>query len=90
MKDAGLVPSAAVPDAQPLDWLIHGDVETLIEAAYRFAAAPPEVACVLTGTADPAHLEANVEAVGSRTVACRRRQAAARRAFGAHDEYFGD
>ena len=89
MKDAGLVPPASVSDAQPLDWLIHGDVETLIEAAYRFAAAPREVACVLTGTADPAHLESNVEAVrrGPLPAADVKRL---RAAFGGHDEYFGD
>lgn len=89
MKIAGLVPPASVPDAQPLDWLIHGDVGSVIEAAYRFAAAPPEVACVLTGTADPAHLESNVKAVlrGSLPATDVERL---RAAFGGHDEYFGD
>ena len=89
MKDAGLVPPASVPDAQPLDWLIHGDVETVIEAAYRFAAAPRQVACVLTGTADPVHLESNVEAV-SRGPLPAADVERLRTAFGGHDEYFGD
>ncbi|MCY4111151.1 MAG: aldo/keto reductase, partial [Chloroflexi bacterium] len=89
MKAEGLAPIGLVPDAQPLDWLVHGDVESVIEAAYRFAAAPPEVACVLTGTADPAHLESNVEAVlrGPLPAADVERL---RAAFGGHDEYFGD
>jgi len=89
MKAEGLVPTGSVPDAQPLDWLIHGDVGSVIEAAYRFAAAPPEVACVLTGTADPAHLAANVAAVsrGPLPAADVKRL---REAFGGHDEYFGD
>ena len=89
MKDAGLVPPASVPDAQPLDWLIHGDVGSVIEAAYRFAAAPREVACVLTGTADPAHLAANVEAVGRGPLPAADVNRL-RAAFGGHDEYFGD
>ncbi len=89
MKAAGVAPTASVPDAEPLDWLIHGDVGSVIEAAYRFAAAPREVACVLTGTADPAHLESNVEAVrrGPLPAADVERL---RTAFGGHDEYFGD
>ena len=89
MKAAGLVPPASVPDAHPLDWLLDGDVGTMIEAAYRFAAAPREVASVLTGTADPAHLAANVAAVQRGplpTAAIKRLRAT----FGGHDEYFGD
>ena len=78
-----------MPDAEPLDWLIHGDVESVIEAAYRFAAAPREVACVLTGTADPAHLAANVEAVGRGPLPAADVNRL-RAAFGGHDEYFGD
>lgn len=89
MKIAGLVPPASVPDAHPLDWLIHGDVGSVIEAGYRFAAAPREVACVLTGTADPAHLAANVEAV-SRGPLPAADVERLRAAFGGHDEYFGD
>ena len=89
MKAAGVVPTASVPDAEPLDWLIHGDVGSVIEAAYRFAAAPREVACVLTGTADAAHLEANVAAVGRGQLPAADVKRL-RRAFGGHDEYFGD
>ena len=83
------MPPASVPDAHPLDWLIDGDVGTVVEAAYRFAAAPREVASVLTGTADPAHLAANVAAVqrGSLPTAAIKRL---RATFGGHDEYFGD
>ena len=89
MKAAGVAPTSSVPDAEPLDWLIHGDVGSVIEAAYRFAAAPREVACVLTGTADAAHLEANVEAVSRGPLPAADIERL-RTAFGGHDEYFGD
>lgn len=62
LKQNGELP-ASVPDQRPLDWLIHGDVTSITDAAYKFAAGHPAVSSVLTGTASVAHLEANVKAV---------------------------
>jgi L-galactose dehydrogenase len=62
LKAQGALGVDALPDRGPLDWLVHGDVESLTSAAYRFAADHPAVSCVLTGTARPDHLEQNVSA----------------------------
>ena len=59
----GLLGDAALPAIDPLGWLIHGRVKTLQHAAYAFAAEPDDVATVLTGTANPGHLEANIAAI---------------------------
>ena len=58
-KKSGLIPRDALPDKNPLDWLIQGDVKSVIEAGYRFAAEPPGIATVLTGTSSMEHLTAN-------------------------------
>jgi aryl-alcohol dehydrogenase-like predicted oxidoreductase len=62
-KAGGLLRQDALPTADPLDWLIHGEVKSLPHAAYAFAAEPDAVATVLTGTANPGHLAANVAAI---------------------------
>jgi L-galactose dehydrogenase len=59
----GALPPDAVPADAPLDWVLGPGVATIAEAAYRFAAESPAVSSVLTGTADTAHLEANVAAI---------------------------
>ena len=41
----------------------HEDVESVIEAAYRFACHEPSIDTLLCGTGNPAHLAANVAAV---------------------------
>jgi hypothetical protein len=62
-KADGALARDAVPDERPLDWVLGPGVETLADAAYKFAAESPAVATVLTGTANIEHLEANLEAV---------------------------
>lgn len=57
--DRGLVDS---PE-DGLRWLISGDVRSLADAAYRFAAAPPEMTTVLTGTANLSHLHDNIASI---------------------------
>jgi len=62
-KDAGALAEDAVPDDAPLDWVLGPGVETLADAAYKFAAESPAVSSVLSGTANVAHLDANVRAI---------------------------
>ncbi len=63
LKGTGLLAPDALPDVGPLDWLLRGEVDSIPAAAYKFASNHPAVSSVLTGTADPAHLEANARAV---------------------------
>ena len=48
-----------------LDWLSYGNPAELIRKGYQFAAAPPEVTTVITGTANIKHLEDNISAIDS-------------------------
>ena len=58
----GLVDRSAVSESSPLDWLLD-EADSIAAAAYKFAAEPDAVGCVLTGTASPAHLEENLDAI---------------------------
>ena len=60
LKAEGHLAADALPDDNPLGWLVHGDVESVPEAAYRFVLEPSAISTVLTGTANPDHLDANV------------------------------
>jgi hypothetical protein len=62
-KAAGKLPAGALPEHDPLGFLVHGDVDSVVSAGYRFAAAPEAVSTVLTGTANLEHLERNVAAL---------------------------
>ena len=58
----GVIAPDALPPKEPLNWLLSADVPTLPAAGYKFAAAHPAVATVLTGTSNRVHLEANLRA----------------------------
>jgi hypothetical protein len=62
-KREGLLARDAVPDDEPLGWLVGPWADSISSAAYKFAAGHPAVSCVLTGTGRLAHLEQNVEAI---------------------------
>ena len=62
-KARGDVPADALPDSDPLGWLLRDGISSVIEAGYKFAADHPAIATVLTGTASIAHLEANAAAL---------------------------
>ena len=62
---AGLVEEGTVGDSlsgdDPLGFVAaHPDVESLVQAAYRFCRHEPGAHVILTGTGNAAHLEANV------------------------------
>ena len=60
----GVVSDDVASAEEPLGWLIEsGEAESLVEAAYRYAAYTEGVSTVMTGTIDPVHLEQNVESV---------------------------
>lgn len=62
-KERGVIASDSLPDADPLGWLIKGHVTSIPDAAYKYVAAHPAIATVLTGTSKVDHLEANVKAI---------------------------
>jgi aryl-alcohol dehydrogenase-like predicted oxidoreductase len=62
-KAQGLLASDAVPDDEPLGWLLGPGVDSIPSAAYKFARAHPGVSSVLTGTGRVAHLEENAAAI---------------------------
>jgi L-galactose dehydrogenase len=62
-KAEGVLPHDALPEDAPLDWLLDDGVESLTDAAYKFAAVQPGVSTVLSGSANLDHLAANVRAV---------------------------
>ncbi len=68
LKRRGLVAADAVPDKSPLDWLIHGNVDTVPSAAYKFTAMHPAVSTVLSGTANAKHFESNLRALEEPTL----------------------
>ena len=62
-KSRGIIGRDALPDEDPLGWLVRDDVESAIAAAYKFAADHPAISSVITGTSNIAHLESNARAL---------------------------
>ena len=62
-KTAGYIAQDSVPAQDPLGWLVHGDVDSVVSAAYKFAAGHPAVGSVITGTSSMTHLETNIAAL---------------------------
>ena len=63
MVDDGTVDASLAGD-DPLGFVAaHPEIESLVQAAYRFCRHEPGAHVILTGTGDVAHLEANVAAI---------------------------
>jgi len=61
---AGKLRAAAIDSSDPLGFLTaHPNVESVVQAAYRFCRHEPGAHVVLTGTGSVAHLESNVRAI---------------------------
>jgi len=64
LMQKGVLPRGAVNADDPLGFLLkEGSAATLPEAAYRFCRHEPAVDVVLTGTGNPEHLKANIQAI---------------------------
>ena len=63
LKSRDVIPTDALPDTDPLGWLVRGHVESVPAAAYKFVAAHPAVSTVLSGTSKIDNLKSNVKAL---------------------------
>ena len=62
-KNRGYIAPDSIPAQDPLGWLVNDDVDSVVSAAYKFAADHPAVSSVITGTSNPEHLESNIAAL---------------------------
>ena len=63
LKEQGIIDTSTMEGSDPLGWLVHDEVDSVISAGYKFAADHPAISTVLTGTANIEHLEANAAAL---------------------------
>jgi aryl-alcohol dehydrogenase-like predicted oxidoreductase len=63
LASEGRVPGWLAEREQPLDFLIHGDTASVIDAAYRYARHERGVDVVLFGTGDLEHLKSNIASI---------------------------
>lgn len=62
-KTRGLIAQDALPDDDPLGWLVKDHVTSLPAAGYKYVKVHPAVSTVLSGTANVNHLEENVASI---------------------------
>lgn len=62
-KQKGLIAADAVPDDGPLDFLVHDDVKSVVQAGYKFGISNDAISSLLIGTGNIDHLEENVETI---------------------------
>jgi aryl-alcohol dehydrogenase-like predicted oxidoreductase len=62
-KTRGVIPADSLPAKDPLGWLVHDGVGSVIGAGYKFAAGHRAISTVLTGTANIEHLDSNAAAL---------------------------
>ncbi len=63
LKNRGFIEQEAVPDKNPLAWLLDDDTDSLIEAAYRYVAHADGVTTAMTSVKETAQLEMNLRSV---------------------------
>ena len=63
LKEKGVIPKDALPDKNPLGWLVKDGLDSVTAAAYKFVAAHNAVSTVITGTSNLSHLKSNVDAI---------------------------
>jgi L-galactose dehydrogenase len=89
LKSRRVIPADALPDEDPLGWLVRDHVESMPAAAYKFVAAHPAVSTILTGTANIDHFRSNVNAILGEPLPDTDMQRL-RKIFGPIDESLGD
>ena len=62
-KHRGVIAADSLPVSDPLGWLVHDEVDSVMSAGYKFAAEHPVVSSVLTGTSNIEHLDKNAAAL---------------------------
>jgi L-galactose dehydrogenase len=62
-KHRGLIAGNVIPDHGPLDFLVHDNVKSVVQAGYKFGISHDAVASLLIGTGNVEHLEENVETI---------------------------
>jgi L-galactose dehydrogenase len=85
-KAAGKIKSDDLPDVNPLGWLVHDKVDSIVDAGYKFAAGHPAISTVLTGTSSVKHMDDNVRALEDPTLPEEDRDRL-QQVFGDIDEY---
>ena len=64
LVESGEVDAGALDPAEPLDFVAgHPDVESIVQAAYRFCRHEPGAHVILTGTGDGQHLKENIRSI---------------------------
>lgn len=62
-KQSGLIAAEALSDDGPLDFLIHDDVTSIVQAGYKFGIGHDAISSLLIGTGNVEHLAENVETI---------------------------
>jgi aryl-alcohol dehydrogenase-like predicted oxidoreductase len=61
--EEGYIERGELSEDDPLGWLVHDEVTSVVAAGYKFAADHPAISTVVTGTSSEAHLEENAAAL---------------------------
>lgn len=62
-KRSGVMAAETLTDDNPLDFLVHGDVKSVVQAGYKFGVSHDAIASLLIGTGNIKHLEENVQTI---------------------------